>query len=149
MSACKEPLSPFLVASKCDLREPVGPYAWPLDRTSVCYRSSESRPVAAGTEGVTATREPVRTHALWLGEKRGASKPSFISRVTAKRSNEVTDRYNRKLSGNPSDAVSGSPSGAEMMPSWLASTRATSAAYASDNRPCRVFTPGSNEAGRA
>src|SRR5258708_16614826 len=92
------------------------------------YRSSESRPAAAGTDGVTATREPDSTHALWLGEKRGASKPSLISRVTAKRLNDEAGRYNRKLFSKPSDAVSGSPSGAEMIPSWVVSTRATSAA---------------------
>src|SRR6202035_1333420 len=58
-----------------------------------CYRSSVSRPSDAAIAGVTATRNPVRTHARWLGAKRGASKPSLISRVTAKRLNEVAGRY--------------------------------------------------------
>src|SRR5258708_36230572 len=108
--------------------------SWPSCRpgTSIYYRSSESRPVAAGTDGVTATRDPVRTHALWLGEKRGASKPSFMSRVTAKRFNEVTGRYNRKLSGKLWDVVSEWPLGAEVEPAWLACTRAASAADRSD-----------------
>src|ERR1700692_4902857 len=62
----------------------------PFGRASLgYYRSSPSRPSDAGSAGVTATRNPVRTHALWLGANRGASKPSLISRVTAKRLNEV------------------------------------------------------------
>src|ERR1700731_4691039 len=80
-----------------------------------CYRSSESRPADAGTEGVTATRNPVRTHALSLGAKRGASRPSLISRVTAKRLKSVGDRYSRKLFRKPSVGVSASPTGAVMM----------------------------------
>src|ERR1700730_12014846 len=98
-----------------------------LEQNSIDYRSSESRPAAA-TDGVTATREPDRTHALWLGENRGASKPSLISRVTAKRLNDAAGKYNRKIFAKPSAAVSGAPSGAEIMPAWLVSTRATSAA---------------------
>jgi hypothetical protein len=90
-------------------------------------RSSASRPLEASTVGLTDTRTPVRTHARWLGAKRGAS-PSLISRVTAKRLNTVGGRKRRELSSKPSDAVSMSPSAAEMIPSPFWSTRATSAA---------------------
>src|SRR5881296_1284310 len=59
----------------------------------VLQRSSASRPVEAGTAGLTGTRVPVRLQARWLGAKRGASNPSLISRVTAKRSNAVAGRW--------------------------------------------------------
>ena len=49
------------------------------------YRSSASRPSDAGATGFTGTREPCRTQPRWLGANRGASSPSLISRVTAKR----------------------------------------------------------------
>src|SRR6266849_1016275 len=80
------------------------------------YRSSPSRPAEASTVGLTATRTPVRTHARWLGAKRGANNPSLISRVTAKRLNTVGGRYSRSLLGKPSVGVSISPTGAVMMP---------------------------------
>src|SRR5437879_11822838 len=78
-------------------------------------RSSASRPAEAGTAGLTGTRVPVRIQARWLGAKRGASNPSLISRVTAKRLNAGGVRNKRVLSWKPSDAVSMSPSTAEMM----------------------------------
>jgi hypothetical protein len=37
----------------------------------------------AGTAGFTRAIEPLITYARWLGARRGASKPSLISRVTA------------------------------------------------------------------
>lgn len=70
---------------------------------------------------------PVSTHARWLGANRGAREPSLISRVTAKRRNEVAGKNRRELSGNPSLAVSTSPSRADITPSPLVSTRLTSA----------------------
>src|SRR5437016_2362429 len=109
------------------------------------YRSSLSSPAEAGTAGLTGTSTPDSTHALWLGAKRGASNPSLISRVTAKRLSHLGGRKRRELSGNPSDAVSTSPSAAEMTPSLLVSTRATSTAYASNRRWPKLVTPGSNE----
>jgi hypothetical protein len=65
--------------------------------------------VEASTVGLTFTSEPLNTQPRWLGEKRGASEPSLISRVTAKRLNAVGGRYNRVLSAKPSVAVSISP----------------------------------------
>ena len=53
------------------------------------HRSSASRPAEAGTAGLTATRMPLSTQPRWLGEKRGAKRPSLSSRVTAKRSKTV------------------------------------------------------------
>lgn len=73
------------------------------------YRSSASRPADAFTVGSTGTRTPDRTHARWLGAKRGANSPSLISRVTAKRLNTVGGRNRRSLFGKPSVAVSMSP----------------------------------------
>src|SRR6516162_11558599 len=67
--------------------------ASPCDGNS--QRSSASRPVEASTVGLTATRTPDRTHARWLGAKRGANSPSLISRVTAKRLNTVGGRNSR------------------------------------------------------
>jgi MFS family permease len=55
-------------------------------------RSSASRPSDAFTVGSTATRRPCSTKARSLRAKRGASSPSLISRVTAKRLNTVGDR---------------------------------------------------------
>jgi len=52
-------------------------------------RSSPSRRLDAGTAGLTGTRVPLSTTARWLGAKRGASRPSLISRVTWKRLNLV------------------------------------------------------------
>src|SRR6185295_2338607 len=49
----------------------------PFQAASGSQRSSASRPAEAGTDGVTATRNPDRTQARWLGAKRGASKPSL------------------------------------------------------------------------
>src|SRR5215469_7542930 len=97
-------------------------------RRSRRQRSSASRPVEASTVELPGTRTPVRTHARWLGAKRGANSPSLISRVTAKRLKAVGGRNKRSLFGKPSDGVSMSPSAAEMMPSPFWSTRATSAA---------------------
>src|SRR6266436_942543 len=85
-------------------------------RRSTGYLSSASRPVEASTLGLTFTSEPLNTQPRWLGEKRGASDPSLISRVTAKRLNAVGGRYNRVLLGNPSVAVSISPTFAVIMP---------------------------------
>ena len=56
------------------------------------YRSSPSLPTEAGTAGLTRTSEPLKTYARWLGARRGASRPSSISRVTANRSYEVGGR---------------------------------------------------------
>ena len=92
------------------------------------HRSSPSSPAEAGTGGLTRAITPDRTHAFWLGANRGASKPSLISRVTAKRVNCVAGMNNRELSENPSDPVSTSPSAAETTPSWLVSILATSTA---------------------
>jgi hypothetical protein len=116
------------------------------DQSSVClprrtvslpfgrsYRSSESRPAEADTAGLTGTSVPVRIHAPWFGAKRGASNPSLISRVTAKRLNTVGGRNTRVLSEKPSVAVSMLPSTAEMIPSPFWSTCATSAAYATSS----------------
>src|ERR1700693_854994 len=62
------------------------------------YRSSESRLSEAGTAGLTRTRKPVTTQALWLGANRGARRPSLISRVTANRLREVAGKNRRVLS---------------------------------------------------
>src|SRR5438067_61575 len=75
--------------------------------------SSLSRPADANTTGATGTRTPVKTQARWLGAKRGASSPSLISRVTAKRLNAVAGRNNRSLFEKPFDGVSMSPSAAK------------------------------------
>ena len=96
------------------------------ERLANDYRSSPSRPVEAFTAGLTATRAPVSIHARWLGEKRGANRPSLISRVTAKRLNTVGGRYNRSLFAKPSVAVSISPTAAVTMPWSFGSTRSTS-----------------------
>src|SRR6266571_6816160 len=53
------------------------------------YRSSLSSPCEAGTDGLTGTSIPDSTQAFWLGANRGASNPSLISLVTAKRLNCV------------------------------------------------------------
>src|SRR6202035_4868831 len=97
-----------------------------LSATGRDYLSSPSRPAEAGTAGLTATRAPVSTHARWLGEKRGANRPSLISLVTAKRLNTVGGRYSRSLLPKPSVAVSISPTAAVTMPWSFGSTRATS-----------------------
>src|SRR5438309_2016071 len=60
------------------------------------YRSSLSSPAEAGTAGLTGTSTPDSTHALWLGAKRGASNPSLISRVTAKRLSHLGGRKRRR-----------------------------------------------------
>src|SRR5262249_60773756 len=97
-------------------------------RHSRLYRPSPSRPAEAATAGCTGTRAPVIIQARWLGEKGGANNPSLISRVTAKRLNTVGGRNKRSLLSKPSDAVSISPSTAEIIPSPFVSTSATSAA---------------------
>src|ERR1700681_4703339 len=112
-------------------------------------RASRSRPADAATAGRTGTTTPDSTHAFWLGAKRGASSPSLISRVTAKRLNCVAGINKRSLFGKPSEAVSTSPSAAEMTPSPLVSTRATSTAYASNRRFLKSVTVGSNEISRS
>src|SRR5260221_6767511 len=90
------------------------------------YGSSPSSPAEAGTAGLTGVSVPDSTHAFWLGANLGASIPSLISRVTAKRLNCVAGMNKRSLLANPSDIVSTSPSAAETTPLWP--TRATSAA---------------------
>src|SRR5262249_5416252 len=64
----------------------------PPPRHARSQRSSASRPVEASTVGLTGTRTPDSTQARWLGAKRGANRPSFISRVTAKRLKAVGGR---------------------------------------------------------
>src|SRR6516225_7544822 len=64
-------------------------------------RSSASRPADASTVGLTGTSTPDSTQARWLGAKRGARRPSLISRVTAKRLNTVGGRNKRSLFGKP------------------------------------------------
>ncbi len=113
------------------------------------HRSSASRPTEAGIAGNCGTSEPCSTQPRWLGANRGANRPSLISRVTAKRLKTVAGRKRRVLSGNPSLAVSTSPSIAEITPSPFWSTRATSAAYALNRRSERFFVRGSKDTGRA
>src|SRR2546422_10191200 len=91
----------------------------------VLQRSSASRPVEAGTAGLTGTRVPVRIQARWLGANRGASNPSLISRVTAKRLNVVAGGKRRGLSGKPSGEGSTSPSAARMEPAPVLAPRGT------------------------
>src|SRR5205823_4504061 len=114
--------APRRVASQKKNARPEGESAGLAPQLLQFYRSSASRPAEAATEGFTTTRFPLNTQARWLGEKRGASKPSLISRVTAKRLNESGDRNNRWLSGKPSVGVSASPTTAEMIPSPFGST---------------------------
>src|SRR5207344_3616421 len=56
------------------------------------YLSSPSLEIEAGTAGLTRARDPLKTHARWLGARRGARRPSLSSRVTAKRLNAVGGR---------------------------------------------------------
>src|SRR6202008_4437329 len=74
----------------------------PVRSTSCLQRSSLSRPADAGRGGLTVMAPPVSPQARWLGANRGAREPSLISRVTAKRRNEVAGKNRRELSGNPS-----------------------------------------------
>jgi hypothetical protein len=52
-------------------------------------RLSKSCLTEAGIGGSTWVKKPLWTQPRWLGAKRGASSPSFSSRVTAKRLNSV------------------------------------------------------------
>src|SRR5215475_7258944 len=74
---------------------------------------------------------PERTQPRVLGAKRGASSPSLISRVTAKRLKLLGKRKMHVLSpwGQCELAVSMSPSAADTMPSPFVSTRAMAALY--------------------
>src|SRR5438093_301066 len=92
-------------------------------------RSSASSPSEAATTGKPVTMVPERTQPRVLGAKRGASKPSLISRVTAKRLKLRGVRKIHVLSpcGQRGLGVSMSPSAAEMTPSPLVSTIAIAA----------------------
>jgi len=52
---------------------------------SAAHRRSASCGTEARSAGCTSTRNPLSTHARWLGSNRGASSPSLISRVTKNR----------------------------------------------------------------
>jgi hypothetical protein len=88
------PLSPEALTHRRARAPPRGsfPRLFSAVREACGQRSSESSPADALTTGVTGTRTPVRTHARWLGAKRGAKSPSLISRVTAKRLKTVGGR---------------------------------------------------------
>jgi hypothetical protein len=55
-------------------------------------RRSASCGTEAGTAGCTSVRNPLSTHARWLGSNRGASSPSLISRVTKNRLKDLGER---------------------------------------------------------
>src|SRR5262249_12698506 len=99
---------------------------------SLTQRLSASCVTDALTDGCTSVNGPLWTHARWLGAKRGARRPSLISRVTAKRLNCVAGMKRRSFERPPSEKSSRSTSTAVRMPSPLTppvSTRATSALY--------------------
>src|SRR6516165_9756929 len=98
-----EPHNCGVISSSRTLLENPPPIQIPTSTWTIFrYRLSASWGIEAGTAGCTTVNSPPSTYARWLGAKRGASRPSSISRVTAKRSKDVAGRY-RRVFGRPSD----------------------------------------------